>query len=61
MVSERASQRAFFGVSALRFAASAAVTIVSCASMSAAIVLDQAGAELGRRHPASAGPRRSAK
>ncbi|MDN7183226.1 DUF2182 domain-containing protein [Caballeronia sp. SEWSISQ10-4 2] len=35
MVSERASQRAFFGVSALLFAASAAVTRVWCASMSA--------------------------
>ena len=35
VVSERASQRAFFGVSALLFAASAAVTIVWCASMSA--------------------------
>jgi predicted metal-binding membrane protein len=35
MVSERASQRAFFGVSALLFAASAAVTIVWCESMSA--------------------------
>ncbi len=35
MVSERASQRAFFGVSALLFAASAAVTIVWCGSMSA--------------------------
>src|SRR2546430_5281975 len=35
MVSERASQRAFFGVSAPLFAASAAVTIVWCASMSA--------------------------
>ena len=35
MVSERASQRAFFGVSALLFAAGAAVTIVWCASMSA--------------------------
>ena len=35
MVSERASQRAFFGVSALLFAASAAVTIFWCASMSA--------------------------
>src|SRR6266850_1545824 len=35
MVSERASQRAFFGVSTLLFAASAAVTIVWCASMSA--------------------------
>jgi predicted metal-binding membrane protein len=34
-VSERDSQRAFFGVSALLFAASAAVTIVWCASMSA--------------------------
>jgi predicted metal-binding membrane protein len=32
--SERASQRAFFGVSALLFAASAAVTIAWCASMS---------------------------
>src|SRR5437016_11190232 len=35
MVSERASQQALFGVSALLFAASAAVTIVWCASMSA--------------------------
>jgi predicted metal-binding membrane protein len=35
MASERASQRAFFSVSALLFAASAAITIVSCASMSA--------------------------
>jgi predicted metal-binding membrane protein len=35
MASERASQFAFFGISALLFAASAAVTIVWCASMSA--------------------------
>ncbi len=35
MVSERASRGAFFGVSALLFAASAAVTIVWCLSMSA--------------------------
>lgn len=35
MVSERASQRAFFGVSVLIFVASAAVTIVWCASMPA--------------------------
>ena len=35
MASERASQRAFFGVSALLFAASAAITIVWCGSMSA--------------------------
>ncbi len=35
MSSERASQRAFFGVSALLFTASAALTIVWCASMSA--------------------------
>jgi predicted metal-binding membrane protein len=35
MVSERAFQRAFFAVSALLFAASAATTIVWCASMSA--------------------------
>jgi predicted metal-binding membrane protein len=35
MVSERASRQVFFGVSALLFAASAAVTIVWCASMSA--------------------------
>jgi predicted metal-binding membrane protein len=34
MVSERTSQRAFFGVSALLFAASATATIVWCASMS---------------------------
>src|SRR5437660_6281780 len=35
MPSERASEQAFFGVSALLFAASAAVTIAWCASMSA--------------------------
>src|SRR2546430_13595391 len=35
MVSERASQQTFLDVSALLFAASAAVAIVSCASMSA--------------------------
>jgi len=35
MASARASQHAFFGVSALLFAASATVTIVWCASMSA--------------------------
>src|SRR5712672_2776932 len=35
MASERASRRAFLGVSALLFAASAAATIVWCASMSA--------------------------
>jgi predicted metal-binding membrane protein len=35
MVSDRASERALFGVSALLFAASAAVTILWCASMSA--------------------------
>jgi predicted metal-binding membrane protein len=35
MASERAFPRAFFGVSALLFAASAALTIVWCASMSA--------------------------
>ena len=35
MAAERTSQRAFCGVSALFFAASAAVTIVWCASMSA--------------------------
>src|SRR5712664_2144896 len=35
MASERASQRVFLGVSALLFAASAAVTIVWCESMSA--------------------------
>ncbi len=34
MTSQRASQQAFFGVSALLFAASAALTIVWCASMS---------------------------
>jgi predicted metal-binding membrane protein len=34
-VERRASERAFFGVSALLFAASAAVTVVGCSSMSA--------------------------
>src|SRR5687768_90975 len=35
MASERASQRAFFGVSALLFTASTALTIVWCTSMTA--------------------------
>jgi hypothetical protein len=35
MTSDRTSQQAFFGVSALLFAASTAVTIVWCTSMSA--------------------------
>jgi predicted metal-binding membrane protein len=35
MVSERASERAFFGVAALLFAASAAATVAWCGSMSA--------------------------
>jgi hypothetical protein len=35
MVSERISQQVFFGVAALLFAASAALTIAWCASMSA--------------------------
>ena len=35
MASERASQQAFFGVSALLFASSASLTVVWCASMSA--------------------------
>src|SRR4030081_2142263 len=43
MVSERASQQVFFGVSALLFAASAAVTIVWCASMSAMGEMPMAG------------------
>jgi predicted metal-binding membrane protein len=34
MLSERASERAFFAVAALLFAASAAATIITCASMS---------------------------
>jgi hypothetical protein len=34
MVSEQTSERAFFGVSAMLFTASAAATIVWCASMS---------------------------
>jgi hypothetical protein len=43
MVSERTSQRAFFGVSALLFAASAAVTIVWCASMAAMCEMPMCG------------------
>src|SRR5438128_3871947 len=43
MASGRASQLAFFGVSALLFAASAAVTIVWCASMSAMGEMPMAG------------------
>jgi predicted metal-binding membrane protein len=43
LVSERVSQGAFFGVSALLFAAGAAVTIVWCASMSAMGEMPMAG------------------
>jgi len=43
MASERASQQAFLGVSALLFAASGAVTIVWCASMSAMGEMPMAG------------------
>ena len=43
MASERASQQAFFGVSALLFAASAVVTIVWCASMSAMCEMSMPG------------------
>src|SRR5439155_9747171 len=43
MASERASRQAFLGVSALLFAASAAVTIVWCASMSAMGEMPMAG------------------
>jgi predicted metal-binding membrane protein len=42
-MTERASQRAFLGVSALLFAASAAVTIVWCVSMSAMGEMPMAG------------------
>ena len=43
MAYERASQQAFLGVSALRFAASATGTIVWCASMSAMGEMPMAG------------------
>jgi predicted metal-binding membrane protein len=43
MISERTSQRAFFGVSALFFAASAAETIVWCTSMSAMVEMPMCG------------------
>jgi predicted metal-binding membrane protein len=43
LVSERVSQSAFFGVSALLFAAGAAVTVVWCASMSAMGEMPMAG------------------
>jgi predicted metal-binding membrane protein len=43
MVSARASERTFFGVSALLFAASGAVTIVWCASMAAMGDMPMAG------------------
>jgi predicted metal-binding membrane protein len=43
MTAERASQHAVVGVSALIFAASAAVTIVSCASMSAMSAMPMPG------------------
>src|ERR671934_63416 len=50
MASERASQRAFFGVSALLFAASATVTIVWCASMSGGDMPMPGGAGTAWRH-----------
>ena len=43
MTSERASERAVFSVSALLFAASAAVTIVWCAAMSAMGEMEMSG------------------
>jgi predicted metal-binding membrane protein len=43
MATERASQHAFFGVSALLFAASAAVTIAWCGSMSAMREMEMCG------------------
>jgi predicted metal-binding membrane protein len=43
MASEQTSQRAFFGVSALVFAASAAVTILWCTSMSAMCAMPMPG------------------
>ena len=43
MVSERASHRAFFGVSALLFIASAAVTVAWCESMSAMDAMQMPG------------------
>jgi hypothetical protein len=53
MVSERASQRAFFGVSALLFTASATLTIVWCASMSAPLArhIDRAQVRAWRDRP----------
>jgi predicted metal-binding membrane protein len=51
MVSERASERAFFGVSALLFAASAALTIIWCASMSAMGEMPMAGGMAWMRMP----------
>jgi len=49
MASERASRRAFVGGAALLFAASAAVTIVWCASMSAMGERRRAGFSRQRR------------
>jgi hypothetical protein len=57
MVSERASQRAFFGVSALLFTASATVTIVWCASMSAPAASNRLSLASSFSIPASFGPR----
>src|SRR2546426_1133531 len=54
MASERASQQAFFGVSALLFAASAAVTIVWCVFGMAAFPLGVALPAIELQHPALA-------
>ena len=43
MASERASQQAFFAVSALLFAASAAITVIWCASMSGMAEMPMSG------------------
>ena len=63
MASERASQQAFFGVSALLFAVSVAVTIVWCARMSAMGEMPMPGrwtmsmAWIGRYYSLDAGPK----
>ncbi len=54
MVSERASRRAFFGVSALLFVASATATIVWCASMSAMREMPMPGQAGGTTGPGAA-------
>ncbi len=54
MISDRASERAFFGVSALLFIASAAMTIFWCVSKSAMGEMPMPGQPCGQTWPGAA-------